>query len=47
MKITVYSTTTCPYCKMVKAYLEEKNLNYEEHLVDQDAQKAHCPSCEG
>ena len=36
MKITIYSTTTCPYCKMLKTYLDEKNLSYEEKLVDQD-----------
>jgi len=36
MTITVYSTTTCPYCKMLKDYLKEKNLAYVEKLVDQD-----------
>ena len=36
MKITVYATTTCPYCKMLKDYLKEKNLPYAEKLVDQD-----------
>lgn len=35
MKITIYSTTTCPYCKMLKSYLEGKNISYEEKLVDQ------------
>lgn len=39
MKITIYSTTTCPYCQMLKTYLDEKNLKYEEYLVDQDPQK--------
>lgn len=36
MTITVYSTTTCPYCKMLKDYLTSKNLTYIEKLVDQD-----------
>ena len=36
MIITVYSTTTCPYCKMLKDYLKEKNMAYVEKLVDQD-----------
>lgn len=35
MKITVYSTTTCPYCQMLKDYLDEKGVSYEEKLVDQ------------
>lgn len=36
MQIVVYSTTTCPYCKMLKDYLKEKNINYVEKLVDMD-----------
>lgn len=36
MTVTVYSTTTCPYCKMLKGYLGEKNVEYTEKLVDQD-----------
>lgn len=36
MTVTVYSTTTCPYCKMLKKYLDEKSIVYEEKLVDQD-----------
>ncbi|KKQ40746.1 MAG: Glutaredoxin [Microgenomates group bacterium GW2011_GWC1_37_8] len=36
MTVTVYSTTTCPYCKMLKDYLSEKNISYTEKLVDQD-----------
>lgn len=36
MNITVYSTTTCPYCKMLKDYLKEKNFPFVEKLVDQD-----------
>ncbi len=36
MKITIYSTTTCPYCKMLKDYLKEKSITFTEKLVDQD-----------
>jgi glutaredoxin 3 len=35
-QVTIYSTTTCPYCKMLKEYLEEKSITYTEKLVDQD-----------
>lgn len=34
--VTIYSTTTCPYCKMLKKYLDEKKVSYEEKMVDQD-----------
>lgn len=33
---TIYSTTTCPYCKMLKDYLTSKNVSFVEKLVDQD-----------
>ena len=36
MQVIVYSTTTCPYCKMLKDYLDEKKIVYREKLVDQD-----------
>lgn len=36
MKVIIYSTTTCPYCKMAKDYLSSKNVVFEEKLVDQD-----------
>ena len=36
MQITVYSTTTCPYCKMLKDYLKERKLSFTEKLVDLD-----------
>jgi len=41
-KITVYSTPTCVYCKMAKAYFDEKGIAYEDKDVttDIDAQKA-------
>lgn len=36
MKIIIYSTTTCPYCKMLKDYLSEKGFAFEEKLIDTD-----------
>lgn len=36
MQITVYSTTTCPFCKMLTNYLKEKSAPFIEKLVDQD-----------
>ena len=35
-KIKVYSTTTCPYCKMEKAWLDENKVAYENIMVDVD-----------
>lgn len=35
-QIIIYSTTTCPYCKMLKDYLKEKNFPFTEKLVDVD-----------
>lgn len=34
--ITIYSTTTCGYCRMLKSYLQSKNISYDEKLVDRD-----------
>jgi len=36
MQITIFSTTTCPYCKMLKDYLTQKNISYTEKMVDVD-----------
>jgi len=36
MTITIYSTSSCPYCKMMKDYFVSKNIKFEEKLVDQD-----------
>ena len=35
MKVTIYTTRTCPFCKMEKEYLDSKNIKYEEVLVDE------------
>lgn len=35
-QITVYSTTTCAYCPMVKEWLKRKGLDYEEVMLDRE-----------
>ena len=46
-KIMVYSTTTCPYCKMLKNYLTEKQIAYDEVVLDQqpDQMQAFIDTC--
>jgi glutaredoxin 3 len=39
-KIIVYSTPTCPYCNMVKDFLKEKKIDFEEVDVSKDQDKA-------
>lgn len=38
--IKVYSTPTCPYCKLVKDYLKEKELPFDDIDVAADADAA-------
>lgn len=28
--VKIYSTSTCPYCKMVKQFLKENNIEFED-----------------
>ena len=35
-KITIYSTTTCPYCVMLKRWLDDKSIPYTNYMVDQN-----------
>jgi glutaredoxin-like YruB-family protein len=39
-KVTVYSTSTCPYCRMAKDYLAEKRMAFEDFDVAADREKA-------
>lgn len=39
-KIKVYSTTTCPYCHMLKSYLKEKNIAFEDIVLDYSPEKS-------
>lgn len=36
MKITIYSTQTCPYCVMLKNWLDDKGVAYTNYMVDQN-----------
>ena len=36
MKVKVYSTPTCPYCRMAKSFLDEKGVSYEDLDVSVD-----------
>ncbi len=38
--VKVYSTSTCPYCNMAKAFLKENNIPFEEVDVGQDRDAA-------
>ena len=37
--ITIYTTTTCAYCPMVKKFLSAKGLAYEEVNLDQNPER--------
>lgn len=36
-KVTIYTTPTCVYCKMTKAFFKENNVQYDEKDVSTDA----------
>jgi len=40
VKVTVYSTQTCPYCRMAKEYLASKGVPYEDVDVSKDHARA-------
>ena len=40
MTVTIYSTPTCPYCKMAKEFLTEKGVAYEDVDVAADETRA-------
>lgn len=37
--ITIYTTSTCAYCPMVKKYLSAKGLTYEEVNLDSNPER--------
>ena len=39
-KVVMYTTVTCPFCKMQKDYLSSKNIQFSEILVDQNPDEA-------
>lgn len=38
--VKVYSTSTCPYCHMLKTFLQEKNIQFENIDVGSNPEKA-------
>ena len=40
MSISIYTTPSCGYCRMLKDYLKEKNIKYTEYNVANDQGKA-------
>ncbi|NMB48702.1 NrdH-redoxin [Candidatus Kuenenbacteria bacterium] len=40
MQVKVYSTPICPYCHMLKDYLKDKNIAFEDINVAADAAAA-------
>ncbi|HSX57933.1 MAG TPA: glutaredoxin family protein [Candidatus Saccharimonadales bacterium] len=39
-KVKIYTTQTCPYCKMEKEYLDSKGIEYENIFIDEDREAA-------
>ena len=40
MNVTIYTTTTCPYCIMAKRFFKEHNVKYEEVNVQEKHEAA-------
>lgn len=39
-KVTIYSTPTCPYCKVAKEYFKENKVEFTDIDVAADEEKA-------
>lgn len=39
-RVKIYSTSTCPYCAMVKVFLKEKNIPFEDVDVGNNPEAA-------
>ena len=40
MKVKIYTTPTCPYCKQAKDFFRENNIEFEEIDVGSDTKAA-------
>lgn len=40
VQVKIYSTQTCPFCKMEKEYLDGHGINYENIFIDEDTKAA-------
>ncbi len=38
--VTLYATTTCPWCKKTREYLDQHDIEYTEYDVSNDGEKA-------
>ena len=36
MDVKIFTTTTCPYCQKLKAYLDEKGVKYSNIDIEND-----------
>lgn len=39
-EVTVYTTPSCPYCVKIKEWLEQEEIEYREHNVAENKEKA-------
>ena len=39
-EVKIYSTQTCPFCKMEKEYLDAHGIKYENIFIDEDTKAA-------
>lgn len=39
-QVTLYTTSTCGFCKQAKAFLKERGVDYTEFDVGEDREKA-------
>ena len=39
-KVIMYTTKTCPFCKMQKDFFTQNNVQYQEILVDENPDEA-------
>ena len=35
-EVKIYTTPTCPYCKMAKNFLDDNGINYQEFNIVED-----------
>jgi glutaredoxin 3 len=40
MAITLYSTPSCSYCRMVKDWFKQRNVRFEEYNIAADPRRA-------
>lgn len=39
-EVIIYSTPTCPHCNTVKDFLKDNDIDFKEHNVQEDTEKA-------